>query len=169
MQGWEGKHQKRAELQQQASHFHKSWAYQGARRLEDPALLLGAKTSLCHRVPQTPLRVLQPAETQPLGSSGEGQSARKSMSRIHSMISSTWLGQAGEQGCVSKPTLLSATLSIWSLAELQNTRVTSSCTSASCYLQREAAELPIVVLIILLALLIVLGLLIPWFGFPRQC
>lgn len=34
---------------------------------------------------------------------------------------------------------------------------------------REAAELPVVVLIILLALLIVLVLLIPWFGFPKQC
>lgn len=136
MEGWEGKHQKRAELQQQASCFHKSWVYLRARHLEDPMLLLGTKTSLCHHVPQTPLRVLQPAETQPLGSSGEGQSARESTSRIHSMISSTWPGQAGEQGHVSKPALLSVTLSIWSLAELQNTRVTSFCTSASCYLQR---------------------------------
>jgi len=47
-----------------------------------------------------------------------------------------WPGQAGEQDCVPEPTPLPVTQSIWSLAELQNSRVTSFCTSASCYLQR---------------------------------
>lgn len=103
----------------------------GGRHLEDLAL------TFRHRdqpLPPHPTDLTQGVAVL-LGSSGEGQSAKKSMSHIHSTISA-WPGQAGEQGHVSKPTLLSATLSIWSLAELQNSRVTSFCTSASCYLQR---------------------------------